>query len=128
MMESETPPPVVPSCEAGDPELSSRRVSPSPEGPEGSRMSPQSSPCLAFEKGHQTSPAPPGVWSEELKDLLGRASISEDHRALMGMVIERISSAESGLHEAVRSLLIGFEVCKMMYLLTVPHIKCALCR
>ena len=128
MMESETPPPAVPSCEAGDPEVSSRRVSPSPAGPEGSHISPQSPPRPAFEKGHRTSPAPPGVRSEELKDLLGRASISEDHRALMGTVIERISSAESGLHEAVRSLLTGFEVRKMMYLLTVPHIKCALCR
>ena len=28
----------------------------------------------------------------------------------MGTVIERISSAESGLHEAVKSLLTGFEV------------------
>ena len=128
MIESETPPPTVPSCEAGDPEVSSRRVSLSPAGPKGSLMSPQSSPRPAFEKGHRTSSAPPGVWSEELKDLLGRASISEDHRALMGTVIESISSAESGLHEAVRSLLTGFEVRKMMYLLTVPHIKCALCR
>ena len=51
MMESETPPPVAPSCEANDPEVSSRRVSPSPAGPEG--------------------PAPTGVRSEELKDLLG---------------------------------------------------------
>ena len=128
MMESEMTPPAVPSCEAGDPEVSSRRVSPSPAGPEGSRMSPQSPPRPAFEKGHRTSPAPPGVRSEELKDLLGRASISEDHRALMGTVIERISSAESGLHEAVGSLLTGFEVRKMMYLLTVWHIECALYR
>jgi len=128
MMESETPPPAVPSCEADDPEVSSRRVSPNPAGPEGSRMSPQSPPRPAFEKGHRTSPAPTGVRSEELKDLLGRASISEDHRALMGTVIERISSAESGLHEAVISLLTGFEVRKMMYLLTVLHIECALYR
>ena len=91
-------------------------------------MSPQSPPLPAFEKGHRTSPAPTGVRSEELKDLLGRASISEDHRALMGKVIERISSAEGGLHEAVISLLTGFEVCKMMYLLTVLHIECALYR
>ena len=128
MIESETPPPAVPLCEAGDPEMSSRRVSPSPAEPEGSRMSSQSPLRPAFKKGHRTSLAPPGVWSEELKDLLRRASISEDHRVLMGTVIERISSAESGLHEAVRSLLTGFEVRKMMYLLTVPHIKCALCR
>ena len=69
---------------------------------------------MAFFEGRtrraSPSPASHGVWSEELKDLLGRASISEDHRALMGAVIERISSAESGLHEAVRSLLTGFEV------------------
>ena len=102
------PPSAAPSGGADDPKVSSRRVSPSPAGPEGS--------------------APTGVRSEELKDLLGRASISEDHRMLMGTVIERISSAESGLHEAVRSLLTGFEVRKMMYLLTVPHIKCTLCR
>ena len=128
MIESETPPPAVPSCEAGDPEVSSQRVSLSLAGPKGSRMSPQSPPRPAFKKGHQTSPAPPGVRLEELKDLLRRASISEDPRPLMCTVIERISSAESGLHESVRSLLTGLEVRKMMYLLTVPHIKCALCR
>ena len=115
MMESGTPPPAVPPGEAGDPEVSSRRVSPNLAGPEGSHMAPQSPPRPAFEKGHRTSPAPSGVRSEELKDLLGRASISEEHRALMGTVIERISSAESGLHEAVRSLLTGFEVREIMY-------------
>ena len=122
MMESGTPPPAVPPCEAGDPEVSSRRVSPNLAGPEGSHMSPQSPPCPAFKKGHRTSPTPYGARSEELKDLLGRASISEEHRALMGTVIERISSAESGLHEAVRSLLTGFEVREIMYpFWTVAH-------
>ena len=86
------PPSAAPSGGADDPEVSSRRVSPSPAGPEGS--------------------TPTGVRSAALKDLLGRVSISEDHRTLMSMVIERISSAESGLHEAVRSLLMGFEVRK----------------
>src|SRR4051812_29175223 len=71
MMESGTPPPAVPPCEAGDPEVSSRRVSPNSAGPEGSHMGPQIPPRPAFEKGHQTSPAPSGVRSEELKDLLG---------------------------------------------------------
>ena len=85
-------------------------------------MAPQGHPCPVFEKGHRTSPAPPGARSDELKDLLGRASISEEHRTLMGTVIERISSAESGLHEAVRSLLTGFEVRETMNLLTDPHI------
>ena len=115
MMESGTPPPAVPPGEAGDPEVSSRRVSPNPVGVDGSHMSPQGSPCPAFDGGHRTSPAPSGARSEELMILLGRASISEEHRALMGTVIGRISSAESGLHETVRSLLTGFEVRLIMY-------------
>ena len=106
MMESGTPPPAVPSCKAGDPEVSSRRVSPNP----------------AFEKGLRTSPASSGARSEELKDLLGRASISEEHHALMDTMIGRISSVESGLYKAVRSLLTGFEVRETIYLLIDPHI------
>ena len=92
MMESDTPPSAAPPDEAGEPEVLSRRVSPSPEGPESS--------------------APASIRPGELKNLLERASISEDHHALMNMVIGRISSAESGLHNAVRSLLAGFEVRK----------------
>ena len=90
MMESETPPSAVPSDKADEPEVSSRRVSPSPEGPESS--------------------APISIRPGELKNLLERASISEDHRALMRMVIGRISSAESGLRNSAKSLLAGFEV------------------
>ena len=92
MMESETPQSATPSEGADDPEVSSRRVSPSPAGP--------------------GSSAPIGVRPVELQDLLKRASISEDHHTLMSTVIERISSAESGLYEAVGSLLTGFEVRK----------------
>ena len=90
MMESETPPSAAPSHGVDDPEVSSRRVSPSPAGPESS--------------------APTEVRPVELQDLLKRASISEDHHTLMGNVIERISSAESGLCEASMSLLTGFDV------------------
>ena len=115
MMESGTPPPAVPPSEASDPEVSSRRVSPNPAGVEGSHISPQGSPRPAFDGGHRTSPAPSDARSEELMILLGRASISEEHRALMGTVIGRILSAESGLHEAIRSLLKGFEVRLIMY-------------
>ena len=110
MMESGTPPPVVPPSEAGDPEVSSRRVSPNPAGAEDSYVAPRGSLRPAFERGHRASPAPSSAWPEELKILLGRACILEEHRALMGTVIEGISSAESGLHEAVKSLLTGFEV------------------
>ena len=92
MMESETPPSAAPSRGADDPKVSLRRVSPSLAGPESS--------------------APIGVRPVELQDLLKRASISEDHRTLMGDVIERISSAKTGLYEAVGTLLTGFEVRK----------------
>jgi len=106
MMESETPPLAAPSYEAGDPEVLSRRVFPSPDP----------------EKGRQASPAPSGARSEGLRDLLGRASILEEHRMLMNTVIGRISSTESELYEAARSLLTGFEVREKVYLLVEPHI------
>ena len=67
------------------------------------------------------SKGPYCVRSDALKDLLGKAVISEVHRTLMGTVIERISSAESGLHEAFMSLLKGFEVREIVYVFTVPH-------
>ena len=92
MVESETPPSAAPSGGADEPEVSSWRVSPSLAGPKSS--------------------APDGVQPGELKDLLERVSISEEHRKLMSMVIGRISSTEGGLHDAVRSLLAGFEVRK----------------
>ena len=106
MIESETPPLVAPSHEAGDPEVSSQRVFTSPKPG----------------KGRQASPAPSGAQSEGLEDLLERASISEEHRMLMNTVIGRISSTVSGLYEAAKSLLTGFEVCKKVYLLVEPHI------
>ena len=108
MMESETPPLAAPSYEAGDPEVSSRRVFPSPDP----------------EKGRPASPAPSGARSEGLRDLLGRASISEEHRMLMNTVIGRISSRESGLYEAARSLLTGFEVREKVYLSVESHRMC----
>ena len=86
------PPSAAPSRGADDPEVLSWRVSLSPAGPESS--------------------APIGVRPVELQDLLKRASISENHRTLMGNVIERISSAETRLYDAVRSLRAGFEVRK----------------
>ena len=54
--------------------------------------------------------------SDVRRDLLEKAAILEEHDTLMGTVIERISSAESGLHEAFMSLLTGFEVREMMYI------------
>ena len=58
-------------------------------------------------------------------ELLERAIISEEHRTLMSTVVERISSAESRLHEAFMSLLTGFEVREMICIRTflgVPYV------
>ena len=55
-------------------------------------------------------------------NLLEQAAISETHHTLMGTMVERISSAESGLHEAFVSLLRGFEVREVIYIFwTIPH-------
>ena len=67
--------------------------------------------------------------SDVLKGLLERATISEEHHTLMCMVIERISSAENGLHEAFMSLLKGFEVREIVYVFDgTAHARCALYR
>ena len=78
MMESETPPPAVPSCESGDPEVSSRRVSPNPARPEGNPMATRSPQYPALEESNQKSSAPSGVRSDVLRELVGREAISEN--------------------------------------------------
>ena len=115
MMESETPPPATPPHEAGDPEVSSQRVPPDPPRPEGNPLATQSPQYSAPKESNRKSPEPYNMWSDALKDLLEEAAISEAHRTLMSTVVERILSAESGLHEAFMSLLKGFEVRKIMY-------------
>ena len=116
MMESETPPPDSSAQEAGDPEVSPRRASPDPVRPEDNPIVTRSPQHPTREEGRQKSPAPSGMRSGALRDRLKRATISEEHRRLMGMVMERISSTESGLHDAFMSLLTGFEVRKMIYI------------
>ena len=127
MMESETPPPDSSAPEAGDPEVSLRRASLDPARPEDSPVDPQSPQCPAPEESIRKSPAPSGVRSDILRELVGRAAISEEHRTLVGTVMERISSAKSGLHEAFMSLLTGFEVCEIICDGTA-HVRCSLCR
>ena len=122
MMESETPPPDSSAQEAGDPEVSSQRASPDPVRPEDNPIDPRSPQRPAPEESRQKSLAPSGMRSDVLRELLERAAISEEHCTLMGTVMERISSAESGLHEAFMSLLTGFEVHEIMYpFWTVAH-------
>ena len=40
----------------------------------------------------------------------------EEHRTLMGVVVEKVQSAKSGLNEAFTSLLTCFEVCDVIFL------------
>ena len=47
-------------------------------------------------------------------EVLNGASIDEEHRTIMSMVIQKVQSAKSGLTKACASLLIGFEVSKNM--------------
>ena len=123
MMESETPPPASPPHEADDPEVSSRRISPDPPRPEGNPSATRSPEYSAPKESNRKSPGLSGAQPDALMGLLEQAAISEAHRTLMGTVVERISSAKSGLHEAFTSLLRGFEVRKVIYIyfLTVPH-------
>ena len=119
------PPPDSSAPEAGDPEVSSRRASPSLVRPEDNPIDPRSPQRPAPEGSKQKSPTLSGMRSDVLRELVGRVAISDDHRVLMNMVMERISSAESGLHEAFMSLLTGFEVCKkecviVLHMLGVP--------
>ena len=62
--------------------------------------------------------------------LLEQAAILEAHRTLIGTLVERISSAQSGLHEAFTSLLRGFEVRKITYTFfdDTAHARCAIYR
>ena len=122
MMESETPPPVSPPHEADAPEVSSWRISPDPPRPEGNPSATRSAEYSAPKESHKKSPGLSAARPDALMSLLEQAAISEAHRTLMGTVVERISSSESGLDEAFMSLLRGFEVHGVICVfLTVPH-------
>ena len=123
------PPPASPPHGVDDPKVSSRRISPDPLRPEVNASAARSPEYSAPKESNRKSLGLSGTRPDTLKDLLGRASISEEHRALMGTVIERISSAESGLHEAFMSLLKGFEVREIVYVFdSTARVRCALCR
>ena len=109
MMESETPP-ASPPHGAGDPEVSSRR-SPDPLRQEADTLAAPSPACSAPLEGDEKGLEQSGAWPNMLTGLLEQAALSEDHRTLMGAVLEKISSTTSGLNESFGSLIKGFEVC-----------------
>ena len=96
-------------------------------GPEVNTSAAPSPTRLAPLADNEKGPGESGVRPNTLMGLLELAALLEDHRTLMGTVLEKISSARSGLNEAFRSLLKGFEVsCKNTQFL-VPHAIHALC-
>ena len=128
MMESETPPPTSPPHKADDPEVSSQWISPDPQRPEGNLSAAGGPGCFAPRETVRKSPGLSDMQPDTLTGLLRQAPISEAHRTLMGTMVERISSAKSGLNEAFTSLLRGFEVHKVIYVfLMVPHMLGVLC-
>ena len=131
MMESEKPPPVSPPHEADDPEVSSWTISPDPPRLEGNPSAIRSLDYSAPKESNIKSPRLSGARPDALMSLLEQAAISEAHRTLMGTLVERISSAKSGLNEAFTSLLRGFEVRKVIYIYIfdyTAHTRCALYR
>ena len=68
-------------------------------------------------KGGRTPTAASGgpEASDILMNMLRQASVSEEHRTLMGTVVEKVLSAKSRLNEAFVGLLRGFEVCTVMH-------------
>ena len=110
--------------------MSSRRISPDPPRPEGNPSATWSPEYSAPKGSNRKSPGLSGAQPDILMGILEQAAISEEHRTLMGTVVERISSAKSGLHEAFTSLLRGFEVRKVIYKFFdgTAHARCALYR
>ena len=79
-------------------------------GPEANTSAAPSPARSALVADNEKGPEESGVRPNTLTGLLESAALLEDHRTLMGTVLEKISSATSGLNEASRSLLKGFEV------------------
>ena len=77
--------------------------------PESSRRPPSAGGGVPVPPAISIQPEVPDALLVALKS----ASIVDEHRALMGAVIEKIQSTESGLNEACISLIRGFEVCFM---------------
>ena len=88
-------------------------------------MAPESSEQPPSKEGGAPTPAATATNPEvpnTLVEALRHASVVEEHRTLMGVVVEKVQSAKSGLNEAFTSLLTGFEVCDVIFLVAF-HMK-----
>ena len=100
--------------EPGQAELSPRTT------PETSRRPESGAPDLEKEGTRVPPPPMPAQeqastrWPDEMEDTVTSSSIAEEHRALMGAVLQSIRSMDNGLKEAFSGLLTGFKVSEVM--------------
>ena len=62
------------------------------------------------DRAGRSPPVPPMIGWPVMEEALASAPISEDHRTLIGAVLQGIQSIDSGLKEAFNGLLTGFKV------------------
>nr|XP_020167269.1 uncharacterized protein CG45076-like [Aegilops tauschii subsp. strangulata] len=85
---------------------------PQPNTTPETHMAPESSEQPSSREGGVPTPPATSINPEVpdmLREALQRASVMEEHRTLMGTVVEKVQSAKSDLNEAFTSLLTGFE-------------------
>ena len=94
-------------------------------GPEDVQSPPRRSPertmppkvpiqSLVGDRVNRSPPAPPTNGWPAMGEALSSASISGEHRTLMGAVLQSIQSVDHGLEEAFNGLLTGFQVSHVM--------------
>ena len=111
----------IPEVPQGDLPDSGSRGSKAPEGSEfGPQPNTAPEPPMVPDSGRRppskrgktpvpVTPAHPGA-PNNLLGTLYSASIDEEHRTIMSVVVQKVQAAKSGLTEACASLLTGFEV------------------
>jgi hypothetical protein len=68
----------------------------------------------AEDRANRSPPAPPTTEWPAMGEALSSASLSEEHRTLMGTVLQSIQSVDTGLKVAFDGLLTGFQVSHVM--------------
>ena len=53
-------------------------------------------------------------WPDALAELVSNSAVIEEHRTLMGAVIQGVRSIHSGLNDVVQGLIIGFVVSQVI--------------
>ena len=123
MMDSETPPQASPPLRVDNFKVSSCRISPDHPAARGTEETAPEGDISTVKGQGEAAPAGTNNTGPELSSL-DPETIAEEHRTLMGIVVERILSARRGLNEAFTSLLRGFEVCNVITTLFTQKCTC----